>query len=630
MERRTSSVLSDTIFCLVAAGISTLLTLPPNACCLQTGADPPRSGSSFRSQRHVVVVGGGVGGLAVAARLASSFTAEEPIRVTLLEKNPPDRLGGRCGSQSIHVESHGTFRHERGPSLLLLKSVYQDLFADCTGGESSAADYGLTMDQCIPAYQCVFDDGDTIELGFPRSAAGVNASATEAASRAKMDSYEAGGSKKWDEYLAACSAFLDCGLPNFIEERLDLPSFPAFLYESLRNNARAWPLKPHSDVLDAMFDNPKMKALASFQDLYVGLEPYRNDREWFGGIFKKSAPAVFGLLAAIELHPNNDKAGVFAPRGGFAAVSKALERLARDAGVDIRCDTTVTRVTDTGVHVLSSNGDKEVLPADTVIVNADLPYATETITKQDTGDAYNVAYDWDDSYDFASGVVAFHWSTSKRYDNLNTHNVFLSARNRSEAEQSWAVLREEGRSSNYDGMEAPFNFYVHRPVKTDPSAAPANCDSIMVLVPTETLQRKAEHASLAREEAVLRYQEQFDNDRIDIIRKATLKRMAVMPGLEDLESHIVDEILDHPGTWADDYNVAAGTPFALSHGFNQLSLTRPTIKAKGFKNVWYIGASTKPGNGVPLVLLGAKQVASQVTKSLKNQHDFVAEDERQE
>ena len=187
MERRTLSVLSDTIFCLVAAGISTLLTLPPNACCLQTGADPPRSGSSFRSQRHVVVVGGGVGGLAVAARLASSFTAEEPIRVTLLEKNPPDRLGGRCGSQSIHVESHGTFRHERGPSLLLLKSVYQDLFADCTGGESSAADYGLTMDQCIPAYQCVFDDGDTIELGFPRSAAGVNASATEAASRAKME-----------------------------------------------------------------------------------------------------------------------------------------------------------------------------------------------------------------------------------------------------------------------------------------------------------------------------------------------------------------------------------------------------------------------------------------------------------
>lgn len=52
-----------------------------------------------------------------------------------------------------------------------------------------------------------------------------------------------------------------------------------------------------------------MRALASFQDLYVGLEPYRNDNKLFGGVLQTTAPAVFGLLAAIELHPKNDKAG---------------------------------------------------------------------------------------------------------------------------------------------------------------------------------------------------------------------------------------------------------------------------------------------------------------------------------
>ena len=72
---------------------------------------------------------------------------------------------------------------------------------------------------------------------------------------------------------------------------------------------KAWPLKPHSDVLDAIFTSNKMRALASFQDLYVGLEPYRNNEKLGGGVIRKTAPAVFGLLAALELHPTNDKAG---------------------------------------------------------------------------------------------------------------------------------------------------------------------------------------------------------------------------------------------------------------------------------------------------------------------------------
>jgi len=72
---------------------------------------------------------------------------------------------------------------------------------------------------------------------------------------------------------------------------------------------KAWPLKPHSDVLDAFFDSDKMKALASFQDLYVGLEPYRNSALLGGGVLQSTAPAVFGLLAAIELHPTNPQSG---------------------------------------------------------------------------------------------------------------------------------------------------------------------------------------------------------------------------------------------------------------------------------------------------------------------------------
>jgi phytoene desaturase (3,4-didehydrolycopene-forming) len=265
---------------------------------LSTSANDLDIHEKSRDVSRVVVVGGGVGGLAVAARIASASSSQ----VIVLEKNSV--LGGRCGS--FHVETKlGRFRHERGPSLLLLKQVYQDLFQDCSRKNSES--YGLEMRQCIPAYQVVFDDGDAIELGFP---AGVSeCEEAEEACRSKMDAYETSGSRKWDEYLACTAAFLDCGLPNFIEERLDLPSFPAFLRESLRDRFKSWPLKPHSDVLDATFKSNKMRALASFQNLYVGLEPYRNDAFFGGGVLRTTAPAVFGLLAAIELHPSNKNAG---------------------------------------------------------------------------------------------------------------------------------------------------------------------------------------------------------------------------------------------------------------------------------------------------------------------------------
>jgi phytoene dehydrogenase-like protein len=150
----------------------------------------------------------------------------------------------------VDIPNIGTFRHERGPSLLLLPNVYREVFQDCS--TKPAEDFGLIMDQCIPAYQVVFEDGDSIEVGFPHDQMGCNQgtrggvgvsledtiSENESRSRTKMDTYEKDGAKKWDEYLQIMSAFLDCGLPNFIEEKLDLLSLPSFLYEALRDSAK--------------------------------------------------------------------------------------------------------------------------------------------------------------------------------------------------------------------------------------------------------------------------------------------------------------------------------------------------------------------------------------------------------
>jgi phytoene desaturase (3,4-didehydrolycopene-forming) len=550
--------------------------------------------------------------LATAARVAVASPSTEVI---ILEKN--DFVGGRCGSFNVDVPGKGTFRHERGPSLLLLPHVYREIFEYCG---STPEENGLEMKQCTPAYQVVFSDGDCIQLGFPRASDKVERSEEELKSRRKMDTFERNGAAKWDAYMKTCEAFLDCGLPNFIEQRLDMKSFPAFIREALRDFGKGWPLKPHSDVLDSFFESDKMRAMASFQDLYVGLEPYRNNQLLGGGVLTTTAPAVFGLLAAIELHPTNAKCGVYAPIGGFQAVSLALEKLARSCGVKTLTGRAVSEVTDEGVFYVETQAnatETKFLSADLVVVNADFPYATQSlISKSET--RYSPRFDWDDRFLYSSGVIAFHWSVGRSLDDLNTHNIFMVSGSRKKVEESWSVLRDASTSS-FDFEDAEFNFYVHRPMATDSTAAPQGLDAILILVPCPTLLRDPANMHLSRDESIAAYKNQISQGSINILRRKVIQRLTAIPSLATFGSDdILDEHVDTPGTYADRFHCGAGSPFALSHGFKQLSLARPGPTSQKHHKLIFTGASVRPGNGVPLVLIGAKGAEEAILSKLRD------------
>jgi phytoene desaturase (3,4-didehydrolycopene-forming) len=251
-------------------------------------------------------------------------------------------------------------------------------------------------------------------------------------------------------------------------------------------------------------------------------------------------------------------------------VSSALERLAKESGVEIQCGKMATNIQSDGVYYISDTDDPEsapqFLPADLVVVNADLPYASKSLIKNNNDDS---VFDWDDKFSFSSGVISFHWSVSKSLEDLNTHNVFMVGGSRSQAELSWKILR-----NNTGDVEehTPFNFYVHRASKTDPTAAPAGCDSIMVLVPCRTLQRDPECARLSRREAMERYKEQFSEEVVANARQAVFQRLAAVESLGDLETHILAEVVDTPATWADQFHLAAGSPFALVRMIDPIKL----------------------------------------------------------
>ena len=259
--------------------------------------------------------------------------------------------------------------------------------------------------------------------------------------------------------------------------------------------------------------------------------------------------------------------------GGFQKVTDATKRLAESLGVTTRCNSMVTGIREDGVLTINTSVPTSVptlYPADLIVVNADLPYATKSLLVNEDSSQRPI-FDWDDQFSFSSGVIAFHWSLSKTCDDLNTHNVFLVAGSRSQAVLSWETLRTSP-DGTARGVSPPFNFYVHRASPTDRSAAPPGCDSLMVLVPCRTLLRDEECAKLSREEALDRYQQQFPDSVISQVREAVLDRLGAIESLGDLGEWILDEVVDTPATWAEQYHLAAGTPFALVRGTSVFEL----------------------------------------------------------
>lgn len=200
----------------------------------------------------------------------------------------------------------------------------------------------------------------------------------------------------------------------------------------------------------------------------------------------------------------------------------------------------------------------------------------------------------------------------------------MISNNTLDAQNSWQCLREKQEdgpnSSNctMQPVQEPFNFYVHRPSKEDTSAAPKDCDVLMILVPCFPLSRNTSLSHVTKEEAIATYQKLYSKEVINNVKSLVLKRLALLSDLEHLEHFIVDEDVTTPADYANLYNVGAGVPFGLSHGFSQLSITRPGPQPiSELKNVLFVGASSRPGNGVPLVLIGAKNTARKAFQMLK-------------
>jgi phytoene desaturase len=489
------------------------------------------------SHPTALVIGAGLGGIATAARLARAG-----FNVKVLEKN--EAAGGRC-SQLIR-DGH---RFDTGATLLLMPEVFAETY---TALDERMEDH-LELRRIDPTYQLRFEDGTELALTSNLNALQAQVEAIEPGSFGSLLRYLVEGHQA---YHLCLERFVGRNFYHFLD------------YFSLQNLPLLFKLKAlvkHYDNIGHYFQDPHLKAAFTFQNMYLGLSPF-------------DAPATYSLVQYTELAD-----GVWFPVGGIYRVIESLAAIAEAQGVHFMYNTPVKQIAvdgDRATGVVLQDGS--LLHADVIVANADLPYVYSHLLP-DRAEAEHL-----ERLKYTCSAIMFYWGVDRVYPQLGTHNVFLAGDYHASFD----------RIFNDHLLPDEPSFYVHAPARTDPSAAPAGEDTLMVLVPAGHLD-----AGIAQDWDVLKSR----------ARSAVMHRLATA-GIADLEKHLKFEVSYTPCDWLSIYNLAKGAAFGLSHNFMQVGYLRPQNRHHRYGNLYFVGSSTHPGTGLPMVLLSARLTTERILK----------------
>ena len=491
----------------------------------------------MKRDNTALVIGAGIGGIATAARLA-----RQGYDVTVVEKNA--RPGGRC--DQLVRDGH---RFDVGPTLFLMPEVFAETY-DALG---ERMEDHLDLRRIDPTYRVRFEDGTELNL-----------TANLHAMQEQLEAIEPGSFGGLLRYLAEGHRHYTTSLEHFVGRNF----YSLFDYFSPGNLPLLFQLKAlvkHYDNVGNYFQDPRLKAAFTFQNMYLGLSPY-------------DAPATYSLLQYTELAD-----GVWFPMGGMYRVIETLVAIAEKNGVRFLYNAPAAAIEtegDRAAAVVLEDGRR--LEAGVIIANADLPYVYRHLLP-DADEAEEL-----DEKKYTCSAIMFYWGVDRVYPQLFPHNVFLAGDYRASFDRIF---------QDYTLPDDP-SFYVHAPARVDPDAAPPGQDTLMVLVPAGHLQEGIEQDWQAWQERA----------------RCTVLQGLKQVGVHDLEQHIKFEVSYTPHDWRSNYNLAKGAAFGLSHNFAQVGYLRPQNRHRRYGNLYFAGASTHPGTGLPIVLLSARLTTERILK----------------
>ncbi|WP_026547414.1 phytoene desaturase family protein [Paenarthrobacter nicotinovorans] len=533
---------------------------------------------------RTVVIGGGIAGLATAALLA-----HEGHEVQLLEQR--DTVGGRAGS----LERDG-FRFDTGPSWYLMPGVF-DHFFKLLG--TSAAEQ-LDLQTLSPAYR-VFSEPNhggirpdplTVPLTIPLGSEQVLKT---------FEQVEPGSAKELSSYLASARRTTEMAERFFLYNPFTRPQgllHPEVL-RSLPKLAQLL-LTPLDKFVSQRFQHPVLRQVLGYPAVFLGTNP-------------AAAPAMYHLMSALDLGD-----GVQYPMGGFWELVNRLEALAVDAGVRIHTSSEALKITTreapltrkvgrfdgvklppalsgkdrrevTGVKWRDGSGAEHYSVADLVVSGADLHY-TETQLLGVRDRSYNNKY-WS-SRTSGPGAVLVMLGVKGAVPELPHHSLFFTKDWEANFE---AIFGEE------TSIPDPASIYVCKPSETDPGVAPQGHENLFVLVPVPADPQLGAGGPDGNGDAL-----------IERTADAAIDQIAQWANIPDLRSRIVVRHTIGPADFARQYNSWRGGMLGPAHTLRQSAMFRAQNASKRVQGLYYAGATTAPGVGVPMCLISAELVLKRI------------------
>ena len=286
-----------------------------------------------QNPEKIAVIGAGIGGLCVAARLAKAGH-----NVTIFEAS--HRTGGKCRTEWI-----GRYAFDTGPSLLTLPAVYRDFFQR-TGDVMGRV---LDLQEVNPSFDYRFHDGKSVKfsnLSRKKTLASIE------------NSLGADAAAEWDRIMLQSEAMWDVSREPFIESEL---RSPVTLLKRPRLVRDLKTISPWKSLRGLNIDNPYLSKIMDRYATYSGSDP-------------RYAPAVLSTIAFVE-----EAFGAWHIKGGIGTLSEKITERCEKLGVDIQLNSYVQEISQAAGRVtgLVVNGNKQSF--DRVVANADAQFVYDTL-----------------------------------------------------------------------------------------------------------------------------------------------------------------------------------------------------------------------------------------------------------
>lgn len=316
--------------------------------------------------------------------------------------------------------------------------------------------------------------------------------------------------------------------------------------------------------LQRHFTSEEVKVVFSLVAFFLGATPF-------------DTPSVYSLLNYTELVHD----GYWCVEGGMYKITETVVAELQKRNVPIHYNTEIVRFEPNGTGVKTFVDQKgKTWSADVFVCNSDAAAFRGQVLQRPAFSEAKL-----DKLEWTLAPFTIYLGVKGRVPNIYHHNYFLGS---NFTEYASNIFKQSV------APQKPY-YYVNVPSVMDPACAPPGCENLFILCPVPDLRHKADWS---------------DTDALADTIIADLGRRVGY----DLHANTLSRVVFNPIAWRDQFNLYKGSGLGLAHGLNQVGGLRPKNKDEKFNNLYYVGASTVPGTGLPIVVISSRLVTERINK----------------